>query len=67
MRHIDLKKIDVPLERGSVDGQIVRWNDTTKQWEPVTGATIDGSGNLVLPGSVSAGWWRPTPSPPAAS
>ena len=54
MRHIDLKKIDVPLERGSADGQIVRWNNTTKQWEPVTGASIDGSGNLVLPGSVSA-------------
>ena len=55
MRHIDLKKIDVPLERGSADGQIVRWNNTTKQWEPVTGASIDGSGNLVLPGAVSAG------------
>ena len=55
MRHIDLKKIDVPLERGSADGQIVRWNNTTKQWEPVTGVSIDGSGNLILPGSVSAG------------
>ena len=43
------------IETSTVDGAVVRWNNTKKRWEPVTGITINSSGNMTAVGSITAG------------
>lgn len=42
------------IRPGTTSGQTARWDNALKKWVPTTGVMVDGTGNLVVGGTVTA-------------